>query len=132
MFDGYDEGPLTKDAAHLKRTARGVGPAVNVTLNMVMKCKEKFLSNKANKQCFILLLGAKLKTGGCTVHHTKADADVLIVHHVVEAATTTNTILVGDDTNLLVLLCYHANIRPHDIFCKIESKKNAKQLEHGT
>ena len=31
--------------------------------------------------------------------------------------------LVGDDTDLLVLLCYHACLEPHNIFLKPEPKK---------
>ena len=94
------------------RIAGRVGPSVNVTLDTVMKCKkDEFLSNKENKLCFTHLLDTKLKTDG----HAKADARVLIVQSsAVEAATTTSIIFVGDDTNLLVLLCYHANISPHD------------------
>ena len=75
---------------------------------MVIKCKKAvFLSNKANKQCFIYLLGPKLKTDGCTVQHAKADADVLILHTAVEVVTTTNIIVVvGNYTDLLLACKY--------------------------
>ncbi len=44
------------------------------------------------------------------------------------SAATTNTVLVGDDTDLLILLCYHANLISHDLFFCPEPKKNAKNI----
>ena len=37
------------------------------------------------------------------------EADLLIVKTTVESTQTNTTVLVGDDTDLLVLLCYHAS-----------------------
>ena len=45
----------------------------------------------------------------------------------VHAANSSNTVLVGDDTYLLVLPCYHASIESHDLFFCPEPKKNTKQ-----
>ena len=45
----------------------------------------------------------------------------------VQSATSCNTVLVGDDTDLLVLLCYRASIESHDLFFCPEPKKNMKQ-----
>ncbi|KAH3788770.1 hypothetical protein DPMN_166918 [Dreissena polymorpha] len=44
-----------------------------------------------------------------------ADADVTIVKTAIESASTQPTILIDEDTDLLVLLCYHANMQTHDI-----------------
>ena len=45
------------------------------------------------------------------------DAYVLIVQKVVESATLMDTALVGEDTDLLILLCYHASlIQAQNIF----------------
>ena len=41
--------------------------------------------------------------------------------------TSCNTVLVGDETYLLVLLCYHASLESHDLFFCPEPKKNTKQ-----
>ena len=42
---------------------------------------------------------------------------VLIVQKVVESATLMDTALVGEDTDLLILLCYHASlIQAQNIF----------------
>lgn len=52
----------------------------------------------------------------CRVYHAPGDADVLKVQKTIESATMVDTVLVGDDTDLLVLLCYHTNLDSHKIF----------------
>ena len=42
-----------------------------------------------------------------------------------ESAASTSTVLIGDDTDLLVLLIFHADLNSHDIFFASE-RKNAK------
>ena len=61
----------------------------------------------------------------CKVYHASGDADVMIVHYkkAVQLAIVTDTVLVGDDTDLLVLLCYHACLESHNTFFKSEPKK---------
>ena len=51
---------------------------------------------------------------------------MLIVQKTVESSTMLDTVLVGDDTDLLVLLCYHANLDSHKILFRPEPKKNTK------
>ena len=97
-----------KDGAHERRTGGRAGPIVYFTPDMVMKSKrEDLLSNKDNKQRFIRMLGQSLEHVGCETRHAKCDADVLIVETTVQSATSCETTLVGDDTDLLVLLCFH-------------------------
>ena len=50
------------------------------------------------------------------MYYSPGDADVMIVQKVAEPATVTDTALVGDDTDLLVLLCYHACLNSDAIF----------------
>ena len=79
--------------------------------------KDLFQKNKENKQAFIKMLGKKLRSSGFRVFHTDGDADVLIVKTANEVSQIANTAVVGDDTDLLVLLLYHArNIKSFDIF----------------
>ena len=59
---------------------------------------------------FILILQDAFKTMDCTILHAKDDADVLIVKTAAESAKTADTLLVMDDTDLLILLCYYADI----------------------
>ncbi|KAJ8038016.1 hypothetical protein HOLleu_18979 [Holothuria leucospilota] len=55
VSDGYENDMSTKDGAHQRRTGRREGPKVDFSGEMPMKSKkEEFLSNKDNKQSFIL------------------------------------------------------------------------------
>ena len=59
-------------------------------------------------------------------HHANGDADLLIVKTAVESARTNTTVLVGDDTDLLVLLCYQASKDGCDLYFRPEPKANAR------
>ena len=72
-------------------------------MQLTMK-KDRFLANKTNKQQLIKMVGDHLEMKKCKVHHAPGDADFLIVQKAVELATRVNTVLVGDDTDLLILL----------------------------
>ena len=112
VFDGYQDGPSTKDAAHRRRAGVCVGTTIHMSGSMVFKGKkEDVLSNKMNKHRFIRLLRDHLERQGCNTVQARADADLLIVQTALAAAECTQrpTILVGDDTDLLVLLCFHSN-----------------------
>ncbi|KAK3709221.1 hypothetical protein QZH41_004579 [Actinostola sp. cb2023] len=116
VFDGYEDGPGTKDCTHQRRTGT-CGPTVNFSSNMIFQSKkEDFLANKVNKQRFINFLSERLQAARCTSAHAVGDADLLIVQTAVESARYTTTALVGDDTDLLVLLCFHADMEMHDLF----------------
>ena len=54
------------------------------------------------------------------------DAYVLIVQKVVESATLMDAALVGEDTDLLILLCYHTSLDSQNTFWP-EAKKNMKK-----
>ena len=57
--------------------------------------------------------------------HAKQDADTLIVKSAIEAAKTAETILVGDDTDLLVLLIHHTDKNSKNVFFQPETKSNS-------
>ena len=79
---------------------------MDFTRHMVMKSKQEYIiSNKDNKQRFIRMLDQSLEHVGCETRHAKGDADVLILETIVQSAMSCETTLVGDDTDLLVLLC---------------------------
>ncbi len=88
--------------------------------------KEHFLANNTNKQELINMLGNQLEQNKCTVHHAPGDADLLIVQKAVESAVTVDTVLVGDDTDLLILLCYHVSLDSHSMYFRPEPKKSTK------
>ena len=45
---------------------------------------------------------------------------------ITQMMTTSITVLVGDDTDLLVLLCYHASEQGYDLYFRPEPKANAR------
>ena len=61
-------------------------------------------------------------------YYAKSDADflILIVPEAVETAENSNTVVVGDDTDLLVLLIHHTKLNHNEIFFIPEPKKNSK------
>lgn len=93
--------------------------------------KEIFLANRENKQAFINLLGEKLIESEIAVKHAEADADVLIALTAVESSHTRPTILLGEDTDLLVLLLYHGDTSLNQIYFKSlsTSKVTMKSLD---
>ena len=126
MFDGYQEELSTKDGAHERRT--GGRATVDFTRDMVMKSKkEDLLSNKDNKQRFIRRLGQSLEHVGCEIHHAKGYADVLIIETTVQSAMSCETTSVGDDTDLLVLLCFHVKEDSCEVFFKPEIRSGTKK-----
>lgn len=59
----------------------------------------------------------------CMVVCSEGDADCMIVAEALESAKSKVTVVVGDDTDLLVLLIYHANRQDKDIF--LQQSRNA-------
>ncbi|KAL5019798.1 hypothetical protein ScPMuIL_002690 [Solemya velum] len=128
VFDGYSGGASTRDNVHKRRIGGHMGMEVKVEGDMLMNTKKiKFLGNSKNKQNFIHLLSSKLLLAGVNTCHAEADADLLIVITAVESAQTQNTILVGDDTDLLILLCSYAKDLPFKIYMRPEPKVQSKQ-----
>ncbi len=87
-----------------------VGATVQVSGSMFFDGrKEDFVSNKENEQKFITLLSDYLKFHGCHTEHARTVADLLIVQTAIAAdnRTTKLTVLVADDTDILILLCFH-------------------------
>ncbi|KAJ8398943.1 hypothetical protein AAFF_G00416100 [Aldrovandia affinis] len=126
VFDGY-QGTSTKDMTHRRRAGGRVGATVTMDEYMpVTMNKDEFLANNTNKQQFINMLSGHLQKN-CQTYHAPGDADLLIVQKAVESATTTNTVLIGDDTDLLILLIYHANLKSHNLFFTPEPKKSTKK-----
>ena len=90
VFDGYVV-PTTKDNTHQRK-------------------KEDFLSNSQNKQSLIQLISNDLRKSGCHVVESEGDADLEIVQAAIALASLSSTTLIGEDTDLLVLLLYHTHV----------------------
>jgi len=127
IFDGYTDEPSTKDTAHRRRNLGHIGKTINFVSDMTMNMKkEMFLGNSTNKQRFIHMLSDQIQANGIQTYHAEGDADLLIATTAVKYALTTPTVVIGDDTDLLILLCYHANVESHPIYLKPEIRKTMK------
>ena len=103
-FDSYGKSS-TKDMVHQRRAKGRAAVAVTFTEDMKLNMKKiNFLAKNINKQQFVYMLDSYLEKK-CKVYHSPGDADVLIVQETVELSTMMDTVLVGDDAGLLVLLC---------------------------
>ena len=101
-------GPLPK---------KGVSITFSLSMNLSIT-NEAFLSDPKNKKQFIDFLGTKLTNQGCQVFYDQADADLLIVQKTIESATSMDTVLIGEDTDLLVLLIHHMPSHGKEIFSR--------------
>lgn len=126
VFDGYSNEPSTKDNTHKKRTAGKIGPTINFKPEMIVPLQKKdFLNNTSNKQRFVDLLSDRLQERGLETKHAANDADQLIVSETLESAKTKDTVLIGEDTDLLVLLIQNTGPESKDVYFRSE-KKNVK------
>ena len=90
--------------------------------------KKTFLTNSKNKQAFIYLLPHKLNIAGIQTSHAIGDADLLIVLTPVKCSMSRHTVLVGDDTDVLVLLCYHASPLSMPIYFHLRPKSHQETV----
>jgi len=79
--------------------------------------------NRVRQQPFSMLSKIFVIAGSTTIH-VEGDADAMIIDAAIKSAKSINTVLVGDDTDLLVLLCHHADVNSNDIFFRPEPKVN--------
>ena len=89
--------------------------------------KEMFLANKSNKQRFIYMLGSKLGKEECEVVYSEGDADFDIVNKAISVSTDIAAVIVGEDTDLLILLLHHAKKDRKSIYFSPQQKQNAKK-----
>ena len=116
VFDGYSQGASTKDMAHAQR--RNI-PGRDVHFDPLMHLSEKkedFLSNVQNKQKFIQLVGERMEKAGISVVHAEGDADCVIAREALLSASEHATHVVGEDTDLLVLLLFHVKSNMKNVY----------------
>ena len=116
IFDGYSSETTTKDSAHVRRGLKSSPDILISPNNRLDESKDSFLSNSKNKQSFTNHLSHKLRSKDIAVGHAKSDADTLIVKYVLQSSNNVDTVLVGEDTDLLVLLLHHVTSDHHNIF----------------
>ncbi len=123
VFDGYEEGPSIKDNTHQRR-GHNSHPIVHFIADTEFSGKkDEFMSRDANKQRLIQMITAELRRSGCDVINAPGDADVDIVKAAVEASLVHPTTLIGEDTDLLVLLLYYAQGDSKDLYFRSDKTK---------
>jgi len=130
VFDGYGHGPTTKDHEHQRRSTKVVSRCPDVSFDTqtpVVFEQHAFLANDRNKDRFIQLLMLHLDHHGCRTLQSDGDADVDIVKEALSLASTKQApvAVVGDDTDLLVLLIHHWTQDSAEIWFCSEAKKRA-------
>ena len=127
VFDGYGEGPSIKDNTHQRR-GKNMHPVVSFTAETQFSCrKEDFLSRDENKAHMIALISTALTERGCHVIQSPGDADVDIVKAAVERSRFCTTTLVGEDTDLLILLLHYSRTDNEAIYFRSDANKQSKE-----
>ena len=85
--------------------------------------KEEFLSRNSNKQKLINMIAIEMKERGYKVIHAFGDADVPIARAVVEASVEQVTTVIGEATDLLLLLFF---LEGKGLYFKIDLKQITK------
>jgi len=103
--------------SHIMRRRHNIHPLVSFTAETQF-CgkKEEFMATDSNKQRLIWMLSDELRKRGCTVDNAPGDADVLIIKVTVEKSLQHSTTLIGEDTDLLVLLLYYVQDVNKDLY----------------
>ena len=109
VFNGYG-GQSIKDNTYQRRDMN-VYPVVHFTADteFIGKWSMQFLSRASNKE---RLISAQLRNKSCNVINVPGDADVDIVKTAVDISHQHSTTLIGEDTDLLILLLYYADTDP--------------------
>ena len=123
VFDGGYLVRFTKDSTHIRRSKGRLERKVLISLhNLLTVKKSDFLLRKHNKQAFLVM-------------HSDGDADVDIVSSTLSVAKTCSVELLGEDTDLIILLLLHYNPslhHPMHLYCNSSKTavdiKKSKQL----
>ncbi len=108
VFD-WGNSPSINDDSWLRESNGALGIEVIFSFETELKMKkELFLRNQKNKQRFITLLTKKLKDNGCSVNTSFDNAIVMMAKLATESSKTTNTVVIGKQADLLMVLCFYA------------------------
>ena len=84
--------------------------------------KDKFLLSKENKQAFLEHLTLYMNSRNITAIQSHGDADTLVVSTAVTAASFSNVVVIGEDTDILILLLHHyQHDNTHNMFFMTQS-----------
>jgi len=74
------------------------------------------------------MVSDELRKRNCTVANAPADADVLVVKTAVEQSVQRATTVIGEDTDLLVLLLYYARDAKKRLYFRSDKSKISCQI----
>lgn len=130
VFDGYANAPSTKDVTHQRRG--GLNNSQHATVHVrpgaeFFGKKEHFLTVPSNKRGLIEMISCDLKRRGCTVIVAEDDADVDIVKSAISSSENQRTAVIGEDTDLLILLLHHASFENKDLYLRSDRSCGRRQ-----
>jgi len=129
VFDGYLNGPSIKDATHIRRYNGKKSPDVAFSKDMKLTMrKDVFLANKMNKQRFISMLSEHFDRAGCQTINAVGDADLLITQTAIRASQTRDVVVIADDTDILIFLCFYAEMNTKKLLFIPEPRRNSNDI----
>ena len=116
VFDGYCNGPNTKDHEHQRRAKRYAPDIVVELMKTAYHDQSSFLGND-NKCTFVALLVTYLTSAGYSVQQAPDDADTLVAKVALDCASAKQVVsVIANHTNILVMLVCHYKPCMSDIF----------------
>ena len=107
IFDGYTAGPSIKDHEHERRKTGKSSADIKIEEKLLIALsQELFLSNKKYKTQFVNILRHYLIVDGHRVIQSEGDADTDIVTIALNLTCNGHSVVVADDTYILMLLLY--------------------------
>ena len=110
VFDNYPDIPTKKDMVHARRISKKKKTEIYVSANSILSVtREVFLGSLQNKKKFIKVLTTCFIKAGIKVYQASDDADTMISLKALEHAMVSDTVVIGNDTDLIVLLWHFVN-----------------------
>ena len=110
-------------SAQRRFSSNNIGAEVDFNAEMQLTMKKKHsLQIPGTSRSFCTSLAVSWKKAWIELHHSGGDADYDIASTACTMAKRRSVAVVGDDTDLLVLLLHHLRPRHHVIFLQIASK----------
>lgn len=125
VFD-CSNSPSTNDESWLRETKGVLGMEIRFSSDMGLNIKkELFLKNKKNKIRFIELLTKTLEDNGLSVSICFENVAVPMTNIAVQYSQAHDTVVVGKQVDLIMVLCFHASLDDCRMFYMYEesSKK---------
>ena len=109
---------------HVRRQGNHKSSSINFTSNTVSNGnQEDFLCNTVNKEKLISSLSLELQNQGGKAIVCDGDAEVMIVQTAIYLGAKSNVTVIGEDTDLLVLLLYHAQKSEFNLYIRSDKEK---------